>query len=71
MIKRHTRRKFTRYGHRVEKAYLEKYGTQAAFITDGLHREVKYHATLNSVLCGDRPGYELREQIYNLLGVKD
>jgi hypothetical protein len=50
---------------------LEKYGTQAAFITDGLHREVKYHATLNSVLCGDRPGYELREQIYNLLGVKD
>jgi hypothetical protein len=71
LIKRHTRRKFTRYGHRVEKAYLEKYGSQIAFITEGLHKEYKYHATLNNVLNGSRPGYELREQIADLLGVKD
>lgn len=71
MIKRHTRRKFTRYGHRVEKAYVAKYGTQTAFILEGLHRETRYHSTLNSVLCGERPGTELKKQIANVLGVTD
>lgn len=71
MIKRHTRRKFTRYGHRVEKAYLEIYGSQIAFVREGLKKPDSYHATINKVLSGDRPGRELKKQISELLHVDE
>lgn len=63
--------KFTRYGRKVERAYIKKYGTQKRFIEEGLKKPSTYRNTLIPVLCGIKPGYELKKQIAEILGVEE
>lgn len=63
--------RFTRYGRKVERAYIAKYGTQKQFIEQGLKRPATYRNTLIPVLCGIKPGRELKKQIAEILGVEE